>query len=86
MSVWSYFILGGVASSVVWMPVVWLLLNQRDAARFESTYLRVPRPHPEVRRRLRYGDPVPTEWTGYVTAPGTTNWHSSTVTWHSKES
>ena len=80
MSVWSYFILGGVASSVVWMAVCWLLLNQRDAARFESTYLRVARPHPEVRRRLRYGDPVPTEWTGHVTAPGTTTWHSSTVT------
>jgi hypothetical protein len=58
--VWAYFILGIVAASVVWMAVCWLLLNQRDAARFEATYLRVARPHPEVRRRLRYGDPVPT--------------------------
>ena len=59
MSVWSYFILGGVASSVVWMAVCWLLLNQRDAARFEATYLRVARPHPEVRRRIQCGDELP---------------------------
>ena len=81
MSVWSYFILGIVAASVVWMAVCWLLLNQRDAARFEATYLRVARPHPEVRQRLRYGDPVPTATDGLGNP-----YRLITVTWHSKES
>ena len=80
MSVWAYFILGIVAASVVWMAVCWLLLNQRDAARSESTYLRVARPHPEVRRRLRYGDSVTSAGANAWPPTGTTTWHSSTVT------
>ena len=77
MSVWSYFILGGVASSVVWMAVCWLLLNQRDAARSESTYLRVARPHPELRKRLGYGDALP--GIDSQTVPGQGGYE---VTWH----
>ena len=45
MSPTSAFILGVVAASVVWMPILWLVLNQRDRASWESSHLRVCRHH-----------------------------------------
>jgi len=40
MSGWSYGIIGLVVASIVWMPVVWWILNQRDDARRATDYWR----------------------------------------------
>lgn len=62
MSTWSYFILGIVSASVVWMPTLWWVLNQRDVARWEASHLRVckcrERLRGDLRSRVRFGDEV----------------------------
>jgi len=87
MHLWQAVIITLIATSIPWAACVWLLLNRAEKAEWEAMHLRVSRPPRHdlpVRRRLRYGDPVPTEWTGHVTPAGTSAWPpTGTTNWQS---
>ena len=40
---WTWLLVGIASASFVWVVVCWVLLNQRDAARWEASHLRVCR-------------------------------------------